>query len=60
MTYTLPHLGIRIFSAGMLGRKPWQCLKCGTVRVFTAATMAALRNRIYSAGCCFRPGEENI
>jgi ferredoxin-like protein FixX len=44
----------------MLGRKPWQCLKCGTVRVFTAATMAALRNRIYSAGCCFRPGEENI
>jgi ferredoxin-like protein FixX len=59
VTYTLRFLGVRI-SVGMQGQKSWSCLKCGTVRVFTPATAAALRKRNYSAGCCFRPGEENI
>jgi hypothetical protein len=59
MTYLLELLGVRI-TVGMRGQKHWQCLKCGRVREFNSATADALRKRNYSAGCCFRPGEENI
>lgn len=52
-------IGVRI-TTGMQGQKTWACLKCGSVRSFTAATKAALIAGKYSAGCCFRPGGESI
>lgn len=59
MTYTFRFLGVTV-TVGQHGQKSWSCLACGTRRRFTAATAAALRARIYSAGCCFRDGEGEI